>query len=56
LISRFFGLVYVILGLIVANSHGYLAIKTLGNALVAILAIFLWPLVLLGVDLHLGIG
>lgn len=53
MIGRAFGLVYVILGLIVANNHGYLAIQTLGNALSAILAILLWPLLLLGVNLRL---
>lgn len=56
MISRFFGLVYVVIGFIVANNHGYLVLNTLGNALSAILAIFLWPLVLLGVNLRLAIG
>jgi hypothetical protein len=56
MISRALSLIYVILGVIVANSHGYLAITTLGSAISAILAILLWPLVLLGVDLRLGLG
>ena len=44
-------LVYVIIGLVVALSTGY-GITTIGQLLNFILVLFLWPLVLLGVDLH----
>ncbi len=48
------GLIYLIIGLIVANSHGYfVALTSGGNLLSAMLAIVAWPLVLLGVNLHL---
>ncbi len=56
MISRAAGIVYVIIGLIVANSHGYLVINTLSNAISAFLGVFLWPLILLGVNLRLGTG
>jgi len=46
------GLVYLIIGLVVALSTGY-GITSLGQLLNFLLALFLWPLVLLGVDLHL---
>lgn len=46
------GLVYLLIGLVVALSTGY-GITSLGQLLNFILALFLWPLVLLGVDLHL---
>lgn len=49
------GIVYLIIGLIVANGQGYLAINDIGSALSAALAILLWPLVLFGVNLHLSI-
>jgi hypothetical protein len=49
------GLVYLVVGLIVASTHHYLnhlsSIKAVGSA---VLAILLWPLVLFGVNLHLG--
>jgi hypothetical protein len=49
------GLVYLVVGLIVASTHHYLnhlsSIKAVGSA---VLAIILWPLVLFGVNLHLG--
>ena len=49
------GLVYLVVGLVVASTHHYLShlssIKAIGSA---VLAIILWPLVLFGVNLHLG--
>lgn len=48
-----FGLVYVIIGVIVALTSGY-AIANFGQLLSFILAMFLWPLVLLGVNLHVA--
>ncbi|MDQ4033272.1 MAG: hypothetical protein M3332_13840 [Actinomycetota bacterium] len=45
-------LVYLIIGLVVALSTGY-AITSIGELLNFILALFLWPLVLLGVNLHI---
>ncbi|MFA5786196.1 MAG: hypothetical protein WDA71_04290 [Actinomycetota bacterium] len=46
--------VYVVVGLIVANSHHYFAdlngIKPIGSA---VLAVLLWPLVLLEISLHI---
>ncbi len=49
------GIVYLIIGLIVAAGQGYLAINDIGSALSAALAILLWPLVLFGVNLHLSL-
>jgi hypothetical protein len=47
--------VYIVVGIIVASTHHYFAhlgdIKTIASA---VLAVLLWPLVLFGVDLHLG--
>lgn len=45
-------LVYLIIGLVVALSTGY-GITSLGQLLNFLLVLFLWPLVLLGVDLHI---
>jgi len=46
------GLIYLIIGLVVAWQKGYLTVGVLKIVLSALLAIFLWFLVLLGVDLH----
>ena len=48
------GIVYLVAGLVVASSHAFLAnLNTLMPIVSAVLAVVLWPLVLLGVDLHL---
>lgn len=45
---------YLIAGLIVAANENYLRdLDTVRRVISAILAIVLWPLVLLGVDLHI---
>lgn len=45
-------IVYVIIGLVVAWNHGYLFLAWLKTTASALLAIFLWWLILLGVNLH----
>ena len=47
-------LVYVIIGIYVAWVYDYITPAILRDIAEALLAIFLWFLVLLGVDLHLG--
>lgn len=48
------GLVYLVIGLIVASGHAFFAhLNAVLPILSAILAVLLWPLVLLGVNLHL---
>ncbi len=48
------GFIYLVIGLVVAGDHRFLShlghVKVLASALLAIL---LWPLVLLGVNLHI---
>jgi hypothetical protein len=45
--------IWVIVGVIVAASHHYLAnINTIRTVISALLAILLWPLLLLGINLH----
>jgi hypothetical protein len=47
------GLVYIVVGLIVAATHHYFAnVNTLKQVLSAALAVVLWPLLLIGIDLH----
>ncbi len=47
-------IIYLIVGLVVASSQGYLgSLSTIPNILSALLAIVLWPLALLGVGFHL---
>ncbi len=45
--------VWVIIGIVIAWERAYLAADVLKLALSALLAIFLWPLVLLGISLHI---
>jgi hypothetical protein len=48
------GLVYVVIGVIVAASRDYLDnLERLKPILSAILAVVLWPLVLLGLDIRI---
>jgi hypothetical protein len=46
--------VYVIVGVIVASQHHYLAhLNSISHIVSAVLAILLWPLLLLGVNLNI---
>jgi hypothetical protein len=47
------GLVYLAVGVVVALTHGYNSVAGLSEVLSLIIAVILWPAVLLGVDLHL---
>jgi hypothetical protein len=46
-------LVWLVVGIVVAVQRGYITVSLLRAILSAILAIVLWPLVLLGIDMHL---
>ena len=51
---RLLGLIYLAIGVFVANSKDYFEnLDTAKRVLSAALAILLWPLLLLGVDLHI---
>ena len=48
--------VWVVIGVIVAyNNHYFASLTTLGGVLSALLAILLWPLILLGTKITLNI-
>jgi hypothetical protein len=50
------GIIYLIIGLVVAGNRDYLTdLGTLPHLVSALLAIILWPLVLLKVDLHIAL-
>jgi hypothetical protein len=52
MIRRIIPIVYLVIGVAVAAQHHYLAhLNTASRILSALLAILLWPLVLLGVSL-----
>ena len=54
-ISTILFLVYVVLGIFVARANGYMEhLGKIGRIISLVLAILLWPLVLLGVNLHIG--
>ena len=46
------GLIYIIIGIVVAWEKHYITVALLKGVLSALLAIFLWWLPLLGVNLH----
>jgi len=51
---KLLGLIYLAIGVFVAASKDYLEnLETLKRVLSAVLAILLWPLLLLGIDLHI---
>ena len=51
---KLLGLIYVAIGVFVAASKNYLDnLETLKRVLSAVLAILLWPLLLLGIDLRI---
>ena len=46
--------IYVIAGVVVAASHDYFAnVDTIKEIFSAVLAVVLWPLLLLGINLHI---
>lgn len=48
------GVVYLVVGVAVAASHHYFKhLDTLRLIASAVLAVVLWPLILLGIDLHI---
>jgi hypothetical protein len=50
----FLGLIYLIVGVAVAASYDYFErLNTIRRILSAVLAVLLWPLLLLGIDLHI---
>lgn len=50
MMRRILPVIYLVIGLVVAGSEGYLSsLKSAGGILSALLAIVLWPLVLFGV-------
>jgi hypothetical protein len=51
---KLLGLIYVAIGVFIAYSKDYLEnLDTVKRVISALLAILLWPLLLLGVDLHI---
>ena len=48
------GLLYILVGIYIAFAENYIGIRLIKLVLSALLAIFLWPLVLLGVDLRIN--
>ena len=47
-------LIYILIGIFVAFDRGYINVSLLKALLSAILAVLLWFLILLGVDLHIN--
>lgn len=48
------GVVWIVIGIVVAATHDYFKnLDTVKLVVSAVLAIVLWPLVLLGIDLHI---
>jgi hypothetical protein len=52
---NFLGLIYLVIGVVIAATHDYFKnFDTVQRVISALLAVLLWPLVLLGVDLHIN--
>lgn len=55
--SKIIGIIYLVIGVIVASNKGYIGdVGSIGDVINLILAIVLWPLVLIGVDFNIKIG
>lgn len=55
MIRRILPVVYLLIGVLVASQHNYLANLTILNRILsAVLAVALWPLVLLGINLNIA--
>lgn len=55
IVSGIVTLVYILVGVLIANNNDYFRnVNELEEIVSAILAVVLWPLVLLGIDLQLG--
>ena len=49
------GAIYIVLGILVAVAHNYFDhLATFGRLVSALLAVLLWPLLLLGIDIRVG--
>ena len=46
-------IIWVVVGIVIAWERGYITVSLLRQVLSVLLEIFLWPLVLLGVSLHI---
>jgi hypothetical protein len=54
MLRRILPIVYLVIGVVVAAEHDYFAhLNTAGRVVSAVLAVLLWPLVLLGVHLSI---
>ena len=54
---RLASIVYVVIGVIVGSQHSYYAhLGSLSQVLSAVVATALWPLILLGANLHLSLA
>lgn len=54
MISKIITIVYVVVGVVVANSHHYFVhLSTVAPIASAVLAVILWPLLFVGVSLHI---
>ena len=52
--SPIISIVYIVAGLVISNNYGYLSdFSTIPHIASAVLSVVLWPLLLLGVNLHL---
>jgi hypothetical protein len=52
---KLLGVIYLAIGLVVAASKDYFdSLETVKQLLSALLAILLWPLLFLGIDLHVS--
>lgn len=48
------GIIYLVVGIIIASNHHYFThLNTIKLVASAVLAVALWPLILLGINLHI---
>jgi hypothetical protein len=48
--------IYIVVGVIIAMANGYFVITSVSGIISFLLAVILWPLIFLGLNLHLNLG
>ena len=56
MVRRILPLIYLVIGVVIAQQHHYLAhLNSLSQVISAVLAVVLWPLILFHVNLHVNV-
>ena len=49
-------IIYIVIGVVIAMANGYFVLTSISGIVSFFLAVILWPLLFLGLNLHLNFG